>query len=62
MNRTDVMLVVNIESGVCVNAVMVGGDWAPPDGHTLIVPAGDEWIGWVLQPDGTWASPDPQGG
>lgn len=53
------MLVLD-ESGLCVNAIVMGGGWSPPAGHRVVPVEGDAWIGWSLDPDGNWTPPDPE--
>jgi nicotinamide mononucleotide (NMN) deamidase PncC len=54
---SHVMLVLD-ENGLCVNAVVSGTGWSPPAGHRVVAPAGDAWIGWRLNDDGTWTAPE----
>lgn len=50
-----VALVVDAD-GWCINAVVLGSGWSPPDSCRLVDPVGDEWIGWQLI-DGVWTPP-----
>ncbi len=50
------MLVID-ETGLCVNAIVLGNGWSPPRGHTVVAPEGDAWIGWTRNGDGTWTPP-----
>lgn len=35
--------------------------YTPPDGHSVVVKLGDEWIGWTSDGAGNWAPPpDPE--
>ena len=54
------MLVID-ESGLCVNAIVMGGGWSPPAGHRVVPVEGQAWIGWTLDADGNWTPPpDPE--
>lgn len=59
MTTDPVALVIDIESGLCVNAIVLGPGWSPPDGFKTVPASGDAWIGWTLLPDGTtWIPPE----
>lgn len=47
------------DSGLCVNAIVLGIGWSPPAGHRVVAPSGDAWIGWRLVGD-VWQPPDPE--
>jgi hypothetical protein len=57
---SQVVLVVDTD-GLAVNAVVLGQDWTPPDGMTIVVPADGAWIGWTLNADGSWTPPAESG-
>ena len=52
------MLVVD-DTGLCVNAIVMGGGWSPPAGHRVVAPTDGAWIGWTLHDDGSWTPPPP---
>lgn len=57
----DVVMLVLDESGLCVNAIVMGGGWSPPAGHRVVAVEGQAWIGWTLDADGNWTPPpDPE--
>lgn len=60
MNDPDVLLVVNVDTGVAINAIVVGPGWGPPDGHVTLPPTDGAWIGWIRTGDG-WLPPPPDG-
>ena len=57
----QVVLVVEIETGVAVNAIVLGQDWSPPDGMMVVAPTGAAWIGWTRNVDGSWTPPAESG-
>jgi len=58
----DVVLVVEESTGLCVNAVVIGGgSWAPPDGCFVVAPTDGAWVGWTLTENG-WVPPLSDGG
>lgn len=57
---SEIILVIDDESGVCVNAIVLGPGWTPPAGHRAVAPTGAAWIGWTLNDDGSWTPPPEQ--